>query len=142
MAKEKLAKIWESTTKVMSTAGGTITVKAGEKGRERGKRRQRKRTRKRRETSCKFQFPRLLQNMWKMGDTRRVSVGKDMCKLWKKFQVLLRVQLHQSAATTPAAAKTAASIQELNVEQEPGWIFGVMGGISGISHNWYRPSVG
>ena len=33
-----------------------------------------------------------------------------------------------SAATTPAAAKTAASIQELNVEQEPGWIFGVMGG--------------
>ena len=45
-----------------------------------------------------------------------------------------------SAATTPAAAKTAASIQELNVEQEPdlrrdGWI-------SGISHNWYRQSVG
>ena len=33
-----------------------------------------------------------------------------------------------SAATTPAAAKTAASIQELNDGQEPGWIFGVMGG--------------
>ena len=33
-----------------------------------------------------------------------------------------------NAATTPAAAKTAASIQEFNVEQEPGWIFGVMGG--------------
>ena len=33
-----------------------------------------------------------------------------------------------SAATIPAAAKTAASIQEFNVEQEPGWIFGVMGG--------------
>ena len=33
-----------------------------------------------------------------------------------------------SAATTPAAAKTAASIQEFNNEQEPGWIFGVMGG--------------
>ena len=33
-----------------------------------------------------------------------------------------------SAATTPAAAKTAASIQELNDEHEPGWIFGVMGG--------------
>ena len=33
-----------------------------------------------------------------------------------------------SAATTPAAAKTAASFQEFNVEQEPGWIFGVMGG--------------
>ena len=33
-----------------------------------------------------------------------------------------------SAATTPAAAKTAASIQEFNDEQEPGWISGVMGG--------------
>ena len=33
-----------------------------------------------------------------------------------------------SAATTPAAAKTAASIQEFNDDQEPGWIFGVMGG--------------
>ena len=33
-----------------------------------------------------------------------------------------------SAATTPAAAKTTASIQEVNDEQEPGWIFGVMGG--------------
>ena len=33
-----------------------------------------------------------------------------------------------SAATTPAAAKTAAFIQEFNDEQEPGWIFGVMGG--------------
>ena len=33
-----------------------------------------------------------------------------------------------SAATTPAAAKTAASIQEFNDEQEPGWVLGVMGG--------------
>ena len=33
-----------------------------------------------------------------------------------------------SATTTSAAAKTAASIQEFNDEQEPGWIFGVMGG--------------
>ena len=31
-----------------------------------------------------------------------------------------------SAATTPAAAKTAASIQEINDENGPGWIFGVM----------------
>ena len=43
-----------------------------------------------------------------------------------------------SAATTPAAAKTAASIQEFNDEQEPGWIFGRDGWISGVSHNWYR----
>ena len=32
-----------------------------------------------------------------------------------------------SAATTPAAVKTAASIQEVNDDQEPGWIFCVMG---------------
>ena len=30
-----------------------------------------------------------------------------------------------SAATTPAAARTAASIQEINEENGPGWIFGV-----------------
>ena len=33
-----------------------------------------------------------------------------------------------SAATIPATAKTAASIQEFNDDQEPGLIFGVMGG--------------
>ena len=33
-----------------------------------------------------------------------------------------------SAATTPAAAKTAPSIQEFNDEREPRWIFGVLGG--------------
>ena len=33
-----------------------------------------------------------------------------------------------SAETTPAAAKTAASVQEINDENEPGWIFGVLGG--------------
>ena len=33
-----------------------------------------------------------------------------------------------SAATTPAVAKIAASMQEINEENEPGWIFGVMGG--------------
>ena len=32
-----------------------------------------------------------------------------------------------SATTTLAAAKTAASIQEINDENEPGWIFSVMG---------------
>ena len=32
-----------------------------------------------------------------------------------------------SAATVPAAAKTAVSFQEINDENEPGRIFGVMG---------------
>ena len=38
-----------------------------------------------------------------------------------------------SAATTPAAAKTAAFIQEFNDEEEPGWIFGVMGGSAQVT---------
>ena len=33
-----------------------------------------------------------------------------------------------SAATTNAAAKTGASTQEINDDNEPGWIFGVLGG--------------
>ena len=37
MAKESLAKVWESTTNAMSTAKGTITAKGSEKGKERGK---------------------------------------------------------------------------------------------------------
>ena len=41
--------------------------KGSEKGRERGKKGKGKGQGKRRETSCKFQFPRLLQNMRKMG---------------------------------------------------------------------------
>ena len=32
------------------------------------------------------------------------------------------------AATTLAAAKTAAAIQEVNDETEPGWIFGMVDG--------------
>ena len=59
--------------------------------------------------------------------TRRVSVGNCTCKPWRKFRVLLRVQWRRPQRP-PAAAKTAASIQEFNDEQEPGWIFGVMGG--------------
>ena len=48
-----------------------------------------------------------------------------------------------SAATTPAAAKTAASIQEFTDDQEPGWIFGVMGGsvasvTTGTDDLWYE----
>ena len=46
-----------------------------------------------------------------------------------------------SAATTPAVAKAATSIQEINDEHEPGWIFGVMGGsvasvITGTDDLW------
>ena len=60
------------------------------------------------------------------GSTRRVSVGKVTCKPWRKFRVLLS-SVAPSAATAPAAAKTSASVQEINDENEPGRIFVVMG---------------
>ena len=37
MANENLAKVWESTTKVMNTARGTITAKAVRKEEKKGK---------------------------------------------------------------------------------------------------------
>ena len=62
------------------------------------------------------------------GSTRRVSLGKVMCKPWRKFRVLLPDQWRRVQRPHLLAAKTAASIQEINDENEPGWIFGVMGG--------------
>ena len=65
MAKESLAKVWESTTKAMSTAKIMITAKTVRRKRKKDER-ERKRTRKRRETSAKLEFSRLLQDMWQV----------------------------------------------------------------------------
>ena len=59
------------------------------------------------------------------GDTRRVSVGKDMQAV-EEVPSSSASSVAPSAATT-AAAKTTTLIQEFNDEQGPGWIFGVMG---------------
>ena len=56
-----------------------------------------------------------------------MSVGKGTRKPWRKFPSASASSVAPSAATTPAAANTAASIQGINDEHEPGWIFGVMG---------------
>ena len=62
--------------------------------------------------------------MWQM-----VTQGGCTCKLWRKFRGPLRVQWRRvQRPHLQLPAKTAASIQEFNDEQEPGWIFGVMGG--------------
>ena len=91
------------------------------------RKKERTRTRKRREASAKFEFPMLLQVM--------CQVGHKTSECWPGYaQAVEEVpsssasSVAPSAATTPAAAKTTASIQEFNDEQEPGWIFGVMGG--------------
>ena len=98
MAKESLAKVWESTTKAMSTAKITITAKAvrkeknkgikvkeGNKGKGTGQGKDEK-------PAPNSSFSKALAGHVANGDTRRVSVGKDTCKLWREFPVLLRVQ--------------------------------------------------
>ena len=127
MAKESLATVLESTTKAMSTATLTIMAKAVRKEKKEGrkaKEKDKEKTRNQRQTLVSKATAGHVAN----GDTRGVSVGKGTCKRWRKFRVFSASSVARSAATTPAAAETAASIQEINDEQEPGWIFGVMGG--------------
>ena len=117
--RKSMGKVWESTTKATSTSKTTITAKAmrKEKKEERkAKEKDKGKTRSQRQ----IRVFKATAGHVASGGTRRVSVGKVTCKPWRKFRVL--------PATTPAAAKTAASIQEFNDEQEPGWIFGVIGG--------------
>ena len=66
--------------------------------------------------------------MWQVGGSRRASVGQGYVQVVEKVPSSPASSVAPSAATTPAAAKTAASIQEINDENEPGWILGVMGG--------------
>ena len=65
--------------------------KGSEKGRERGKKAKEKDKEKMR-NQLQIPVSKATAEHVENGDTRRVSVGKDMCK---KFRVLLRVQLHQ-----------------------------------------------
>ena len=60
------------------------------------------------------------------GSIRRARVGKVTCKPVEQVPSSSASLVAPSAATTLAAAKTAASIQEINDESGPGWIFGVM----------------
>ena len=92
--KGKLAKIWESTTKVMNTARGTITAKSVRKE-EKEERKAKETDKEKARNQLQIPVSKATAVHVETGDTRRVSVGKDMCKLWRKFRVLLRVQLHQ-----------------------------------------------
>ena len=92
--KGKFGKIWESTTKVMNTARGTITAKAVRKE-EKEERKAKEKDKEKTRNQLQIPVSKATAEHVENGDTRRVSVGKDMCKLWRKFRVLLRVQLHQ-----------------------------------------------
>ena len=84
MAKEKLAKIWESTTKAMNTARGTIPAKAVRKE-EKEERQAKEKDKEKTRNQLQIPVSKATAEHVENGDTRRVSVGKDMCNL----------QLHQ-----------------------------------------------
>ena len=121
-----MAKICESTTKIMNTARGTITAKAVRKE-ERKERKAKEKDKEKTRNQLQIPVSKATAERVENGDTRRVSVGKDMCKLLEEVPSSSASSVAPSAATTLAAAKTAALIQEFDVEQGPGWIFSVMG---------------
>ena len=69
--------------------------KGSEKGKERGKKGKGKGQGKDEKNQRQTRVSKTTAGHVANGDTRRVSVGKDTCKLWRKFRVLLRVQWHQ-----------------------------------------------
>ena len=104
MENENWQKNWEKTTKIMNTTKGTITPRA--------KKSKSKRQRKDEKRAANSSF---VENGVQVVEEVPSSSANSVAP---------------SAATTPAAA-TAASVQEINVENEPGWI-------SGINHNWCK----
>ena len=91
---------------------GPVPMEVGAmKGKKGGQRQERIRQRK------------ILQELWKASECRQGYV-----QAMKEVPSSYASSVAPNAATTPAAAKTAASVQEINDEHEPGWIFGVMGG--------------
>ena len=78
----------ESTAKAMSTAK---KVRKEEKEERKAEEKDKEKTRNQRQIRVSKATAGHVAN----GNTRPVSVGKDACKLWWKFRLLLRVQWHQ-----------------------------------------------
>ena len=134
MAKESLAKVWENTTKAISTAKITIMAKAVRKEKKEGRNAKEKAKEKKR-NQRQTRISKATAGHVANGDTRRVSVGKDTCKLWRKFRVLLRVQWHQVQQPHRRLQRQKrlfknSMMSRMDLRRD-GWI-------SGISHNWYR----
>ena len=108
-AKESMANVSESTTKATSQQEQRLRQRQRERKRKR-KEKQRKRTRKRREASAKFEIPGLLQVMWQMGH-KASECWQGYVQAVEEVPSFSAGSVAPSAATTPPAAKTAASIQ-------------------------------
>ena len=78
----------------MRTARGTITAKAVRKE-EKEDRKAKDKDKEKTRNQLQIPVSKATSEHVENRDRRRVSVGKDMCKLWRKFRVFLRVQLHQ-----------------------------------------------
>ena len=115
MAKESLAKVLESATEAMSTAKTTITAKAVRKEKKEGRKAKEKDKEKTR-------------NQLQTRVSKATACGKwghKASECWQGYvQAVEEIpsssasSVAPSAGTTPAAAKTAASIQEFNDDQE------------------------
>ena len=66
MAKENLAKIWESTTEVMNTARGTITAKTVRKE-ERKERKAKEKDKEKTRYQLQIPVSKATADVWKMG---------------------------------------------------------------------------
>ena len=127
MAKANLAKKLESMTKVMSTARGTIAAKAVRKEETEEKKGKGKGQGKDEKPAANSSFQGYCRTCGKWGH-KASECWQGYVQAVEEVPSSSASSVAPSAATTPAAAKTAALIQEFNDEQEPGWIFGVMGG--------------
>ena len=120
-------KFWETTTKAMSTARGTITAKAVRKEKERGKKGKGKGQGKDEKPAPNSSFQGYCRTCGKWGH-KASECWQGYVQAVEEVPSSSASSVAPSATTTSVAAKTAACFQEFNDEQEPGWIFGVMGG--------------
>ena len=127
MAKESLAKVWESTTKAMSTVNRMITTKAVRKEKKEGRKAKEKdmeKTRNQRQTRVFKATAEHVAN----GDTRASECWQRYVQAVEEVPSSFTSSVARSSITTFIAAKTEKSIQEFNDDEGSGWIFDVMGG--------------
>ena len=100
--------------------------KGNEKGKERGKKSKGKGQGKDEKPAPNSSFQVYCRSCGKWGH-KASECWQGYAQAVEEVPISSASSVAPSATTTPAATKTAASIQEFNDEQEPGWIFGVMG---------------
>ena len=140
MAKENLANILGKYDKSNEHSKRNDYSKGSEKGRERGKKGKGKGQGKDEKPAANSSFQGYCRTCGKWGH-KTSECWQGYVQAVEEVPSSSASSVAPSAATTPAAAKTAALIQEFNDEQGPGWIFGVMDGsvalvTTGTDNQW------